>query len=309
MKSTLYHRSEHLSEDALLPQEHHCPICGFEGTRSKLMLIQQDPDIDLLSCPSCHGASASRIPSQKALDAYYNKYYDDREDTFTIAGSTRFARHVLSAAELPVLSGARKILDFGGGDGSLAVAIARQLQNLGEESIDITTVDYQPCTKITDPGIDIRRVGELSEADGRYDLVLASAILEHLPDPLKTLQGLLQCLRPGGIFYARTPYVAPLRYLGRVDLCYPGHLHDMGADFWNEIMTRMDTPLELLISRPSLVETSFNTTPLRTLAAWLLKAPAHLEIRLRGVGSSLHWHFVGGWEVVVRKNADIGTHA
>jgi hypothetical protein len=89
-----------------------------------------------------------------------------------------------------------------------------------------------------------------------------------------------------------------LRLFPSIDLTFPGHVHDMGPAYWNHFMTTLGFPGELLASRPSIVETTLRQAPLRTVAAHLLKAPSHLECRLRGnAWSRPAWGYVGGWEV------------
>ena len=49
----------------------------------------------------------------------------------------------------------------------------------------------------------------LPEAEaGRYDAVLMVALIEHLVDPLRAMQGVRRLLRPGGFVYVDTPNVA-----------------------------------------------------------------------------------------------------
>ena len=62
------------------------------------------------------------------LRSYYAEYYSGTSLRHTMHKTERFARHALRA--MPDLNESKplRILDFGGGDGSLAVAIARLLQ-------------------------------------------------------------------------------------------------------------------------------------------------------------------------------------
>jgi 2-polyprenyl-3-methyl-5-hydroxy-6-metoxy-1,4-benzoquinol methylase len=45
----------------------------------------------------------------------------------------------------------------------------------------------------------------LAEVLGPFDAVYSSHVLEHVPNPLETLQDLLQRVRPGGFVLAHTP--------------------------------------------------------------------------------------------------------
>lgn len=221
----------------------------------------------MLRCESCHLAYASRMPTEATLDKFYLGYYDGKEERITFAGADRFAEHILRDAPLP--PGAR-ILDFGGGDGALSGAIARKVGGLSR------VVDYGDSV----PG-------------GTWDLVIASAVLEHIPHPRPVLERLLAAT--GGVFYARTPWVLPLARCMPLDLTYPGHVHDMGQGFWDRLPDVVGWRGTVITSQPSLVETDLRGAPLRTIAAHVLKSPTRLWRR---------WPLVGGWEVIWRAGAD-----
>src|SRR5689334_1999522 len=131
--STAFHTGERVKEEDLLPAEKGCPFCGSEK-RDFLFPLQEEPDISLLRCETCKCSSASRIPTQHRLDVYYRNYYrisrgihDDRKATFHYPRN--LASHIFRGVHgYDVRRGTRgsryetmKILDFGGGDGTLAV--------------------------------------------------------------------------------------------------------------------------------------------------------------------------------------------
>jgi len=193
-----------------------------------------------------------------------------------------------------------RILDFGGGDGSLSILIAGQLTNSGScpgASIDV--IDYARSATPADRRIAIRHADSLDDvAPLKYDLVLASSIMEHIPDARTEFERLFRAIAPGGRMYARTPWIAPLfaclkRFSLSFDFTFPAHVHDFGKAFWEGLTDRMgldSTYLRLTHSRPSPVESGFREAPLRTTAAYLLKAPWYLWPR--------SYDFVGGWEVM-----------
>jgi len=135
------------------------------------------------------------------------------------------------------------------------------------------------------------------------DLVLASGILEHIPHPQTDFARLLSAVRPGGLFYARTPCVASLlRILQRaglsVDFTYPAHVHDMGEAYWSNILSFLPAEFQgysVIWSQPSIVETTLGKNTFRTLAAHLMKLPWWI------VGS--RYSFVGGWEVFIGRRS------
>ena len=48
-------------------------------------------------------------------------------------------------------------------------------------------------------------------ADETFDCILASHVIEHLIDPISTLQEIHRILRPGGIFIAMVPCVSHIK--------------------------------------------------------------------------------------------------
>lgn len=268
MRAAVYHEGHHLRRDELYDASAFCPVCYSPEPRRRVLHVQDDPAIDMLECSECGVASASMMPLPATLDRYYATYYDGRSERFTFDGAGRFAEH-LTGSMAHLAHGAR-ILDFGGGDGSLAAAIGARL---GDASLEV---------------VDVGRT--LDGIAGRFDLVIASAVLEHIPEPAVTIRRLFGLLAPGGYFYARTPYVLPFaRVLPRLDITFPAHVHDMGRPFWDRVPPLLGFDGQVVASRPSLVETTVRTDPLRTVAAHVLKAPG-----IRRLG------FVGGWEVVLR---------
>jgi SAM-dependent methyltransferase len=296
--ATTYHASLHLDEAQLHPPLAACPFCGGTGLRS-LFPLQSEPRVDLRACDTCGASSASRMPTDSTLTKYYSRYYADAaaEAHVTVGSVPGFAARLARLVASALTRGARNVLDFGGGDGSIGIALADRLaRSAPVEEVVVIDLSDEPLTHGQTPA---RRLASLDElAPGTFDVVLASAILEHIPSPREVLGRLLALVAPGGVFYARTPFAAPLlrvtRRLGLGgDFCYPGHLHDLGPRFWNQVIELIAPPGRwgVVASRPSPVETTLRATPLRTVAAHLFKAPWRL------LGN--RYPFVGGWEIML----------
>jgi 2-polyprenyl-3-methyl-5-hydroxy-6-metoxy-1,4-benzoquinol methylase len=307
MKATAFHSGAHLEETDLHAAESACPLCSFRGDRPAALLLQSKPSVSLLECPNCGGFSASRLPTEDALRAYYSKYYQQNifqdAEKVTFDEPQRFAEHLALKAK-PFLSRPDlQILDFGGGGGDLAIATARLLLEGGASHVHVILVDYNAALARNDsPDISVECHDNLASAGAKEcDLVLASGILEHIPYPQEDFARLLSALRPGGLFYARTPAVAPLfrilQHMGLpVDFTFPAHVHDMGEAYWSTILGLLPGPFSdysVIWSRPSIVETTLRKNALRTLAAYVMKAPWRLLGR--------RYQLVGGWEVLIQR--------
>ncbi|MBK5260894.1 MAG: methyltransferase domain-containing protein [Thermoanaerobaculia bacterium] len=243
------------------------------------------------------------MPRLDVLESYYASYYDGHERDITFSAPLRFARHLIRGLPSVSFGEAVRVLDYGGGNGSLAKAVASRLIALGRaRSADVRVVDFTPRGPSEGDGLRVEYQAPDVPIEGEYDLVLASAILEHIPSLRPVLQTLHSAIAPGGFFYARTPYVLPLtRFFPRLDLAYPAHVHDMGSEFWNRFRETFAWDVRVIVSGPSVIAGSL-ADPVRTLAAAMLKAPAHLENWLSPRSRVRRtWNLVGGWEVLLQK--------
>lgn len=288
-----------------------CPVCGSTQPRRQVGFVQSDPTIGLLRCCRCRAVSASHLPTPAFLADYYRNVFSDlyspynqgHEHDITFSDPGRFVRHLLRDLKLAVPAAGQRvrIIDFGGGDGTLSLMLAQQLA--GAAGIDIVIVDYgskvvvAPSERIT-----VTKVATLDGVTQAADIVLASASIEHVGHAEPVIRKVLSLLKPGGWFYARTPYIVPLkRLVPSIDIGYPAHVHDMGMDFWNRLPQTFGADLELIRSRPSIVQVTFSVSAPRWLVSHALKFPAHVECALFPRKKWLLWPFVGGWEAMFRR--------
>jgi SAM-dependent methyltransferase len=247
------------------------------------------------------------MPTEGALDRLYDTYYAGDSATgpsCTFDEPERLGRAIAREYSPPVdRDPAVKVLDFGGGDGTIAAKVVQALADDYPAGGDVTLVDPSGSPPTEDEGVRFsvhRSIVEASERE--FDLVIASAVLEHIPNPRPVLVSLLDALGGGGLFYARTPFMLPLarcmpsRRIGRELLCYPYHVHDMGDRFWEGVLEVLGMPVEYRIkrSRPSMVEQTMRRDPVRASAARLLKAGRRFLGR--------RYRLVGGWEVFVERS-------
>ena len=295
-----------LSEHDLLPEDEHCPVCHSSSARAPLFTIYENPQVWLLECPSCYAASASRMPSPEFLRRYYINYFEDKDIKVSIFEFDRFYRHLCGLAGLHRAQSANfRIVDIGGGDGSLAIHIAERLLERGQISTaEVCIIDIHPLASSKDGRVSISRMEHIKDRTGTYDLIIASAVLEHIPDLHSLMPLIFDALSAGGYFYARTPYAVPMRKLFKsYDILYPMHVHDLGSKFWNNCIERLGLKkVRAYKSQPSIIRTSLRAAPLLTIITALLKLPAHLQVRLfPSPRIPLLWKWVGGWEVCFYK--------
>ena len=303
VRASTYQHKKSLDPKDLVDATGRCTLCGFEGVRESMFTIQESSGIELLQCPRCGGASASKMPRTEILDGYYDSYYKQGEPKMTFHKVARLARHILKFIRPGSFSESVRILDFGGGDGALSEGIADLLlskRNVSQVQVDL--VDYESNHLVPKGPIQITCLDDLESCKGQSDLVLASAVLEHIPFAKKVIEKCFGLVAEGGYFYARTPYIAPLVSIFKnLDMTFPGHVHDLGAPFWNRVVQTYGLDAKIVHSGPSPVETSFANHPARTLAAYLLKTPALLEGAFSTTKKpDVLWKWVGGWEILLK---------
>lgn len=291
----------HVPDEKLGPIWDRCPVCETTEGGAREIRLQQNPDVWMLQCSNCFASYAERFPTPEFLTSLYDPVHYSSPLTADTALSQRCAARILAHVDVSPAASIN-IVDFGGNLGTLALEISRQLQARGHSGkIQATVVDLFPGTA-SDSLRFITPEEFLEESQG-YDIVLASAVLEHLPTMRAITQELLSCANPGAIFYARTPYDLPLANLGfGHKVRWPRHLFDFGSAFWEHFATVFAVKGKVLVSRPSLVETSLEGAPVRTLLAHILKSPEQLRLKLPDPISRRlpHWPYVGGWEQLIR---------
>jgi hypothetical protein len=130
------------------------------------------------------------MPTQSFLEAYYKNYFEHPEIKVSFQDFNRFYRHMRSIGDLANASVAEyRILDFGGGDGRMAMHIAQQL--IREKRISsacVSLLDYNPPAASPMPEIKISSVQNIESIPPlSQDMVLASGIFEHVPELGKIL--------------------------------------------------------------------------------------------------------------------------
>jgi SAM-dependent methyltransferase len=169
-----------------------------------------------VACLECGLLFVDPQPPPDVLDAYYapeGGWQASREEKSKPARSrTKGAAPAMFAAldrHFPASTprpGAR-VFDFGCGSGTW-------LNSFHDHGWD--TSGLEPCSH--EAFVRHKRLTEIP-TDGRFDLVIAYHVLEHLPRPVDTLRELAQALRPGGHCLVSVPRLDRLSVHGDFKYC------------------------------------------------------------------------------------------
>lgn len=291
--------------DELLEAIDSCIFCSATGLTRSGTLVQDVPPVYVVECSECRAEMVDHLPKREFLD----KLYTGGNYVGHLDGSERLANALarrLAAAMIEGFSPTAtiRILDFGGGSGSLGRAVAAFLFQRGVHCkitvVDITFTGFAS-------GIEFCTPEDFDRRTETFDVILCSAVVEHLRDPGVRLRSLFNRLAEGGWIYVRSPQLAGLKRIRRSWFRWPRHLSDFGPIFWQRFPAICGWRIDVVWSRASRPETEWRTKPLSTVVAIALKAPCFLELgirRLFRLNVACSYPFVGGWEYLGRKLLD-----
>lgn len=102
-----------------------------------------------------------------------------------------------------------RCLEVGCGNGSIAQWLAERVAPSGH--VVASDVDISYISGVKRPCLEVRQLDILRDAieENAYDLVVARALLHHLPDAREALQRMISALKPGGVLLSIEPDMLP----------------------------------------------------------------------------------------------------
>jgi len=190
----------------------HCPVCETVPTigtfnYTPVTKIQVgEATIDCVTpvvwskCSNCKLEFQSVRLDEESLNIYYSSDLyrillnrDNQE--FRDENARRFAKLVVAFLENTETTALRH-LDFGCGQGQL----------LDEVPWMGVGIEISKNGRKWAEGLGVEVFGSLDEVEGKFDLITIIETLEHMPDPLGTLQSLYDLLLPGGRIMISVPW-------------------------------------------------------------------------------------------------------
>ncbi|MCO6475574.1 MAG: methyltransferase domain-containing protein [Phaeodactylibacter sp.] len=142
-------------------------------------------------------------------DAELFDYFEEPENGATLHEERRLHETILS--EVP--GGTNSVLDVGCGKAWVAQRLCPK--GISVCSMDISTINPQRALERypydNHYGI-VADAYNLPFREGAFDCIIASEIIEHVPDPGAFIGSLLEALRPGGRLVITTPYNEKIQY-------------------------------------------------------------------------------------------------
>jgi 2-polyprenyl-6-hydroxyphenyl methylase/3-demethylubiquinone-9 3-methyltransferase len=131
----------------------------------------------------------------------------------------------------------KSALDVGCGAGLMCEPLARM-------GASVTGVDSAPentavaAVHAREQGLAITYLAqEVAQVPGRFDLVTAMEVVEHVSDPAAFVAALGDHLKPGGLLIMSTPNRTPLSRMGMIDLAERFGMVPPGTHHWDQFIT------------------------------------------------------------------------
>jgi SAM-dependent methyltransferase len=212
-----------------------CPLCGEEDVRPWHRVTRWTTPFDVARCAACGLLHVNpRLPLDRIHDYYDAGYYggtsdwhyaDERrqEEQVRVRAAGRLAGVEARLAADGIAT--RRVVELGSAFGVfLDEARRRGWETRGCEISDASAAHAEESL-----GLEIHRC-DLADAglpDGSADLVTGSEVVEHLSEPLRTLEAAYRVLAPGGMVLfstANEKSVARVLRGGSWGYLMPGHL-------------------------------------------------------------------------------------
>src|SRR5262245_37664175 len=162
--------------------------------------------LELVRCSWCGFGQPAALPT---LPRYFDRMYDQRWDErwvaqeFDAASKDYIFRLILRELDRRVQSASRRLLDVGAHAGRF-LHLARAAGWDGE-GIELNPRTAAYAAERTGAAVHRVNAQALADRGRRYDAVVLTDVLEHIPDPVALLVTLSSLTTPGGVIAVKVP--------------------------------------------------------------------------------------------------------
>jgi len=197
-----------------------CPVCEGQEFEHVASIDRQGIPVQTVRCVRCPTLYSRQRFTDVALNTFYSSYYRDlyggvsspNQEWFEsqVESGRKILRSLLMAGVIPDQLDGLRVLEVGSAAGGV-------LAPFREEGATVLGVDFdENYLKFgRSKGIDLR-IGGVNDvpAYGVQDIVILKDVLEHLPDPVRSLELVRSVLSDRGVIYIQVPGLQALEFLG-----------------------------------------------------------------------------------------------
>ena len=182
-----------------------CPICGGRPLRTSFPYATcfKGTNFAHLKCGGCKSVYVDPVPDADtfalmyAKSAYHDQFYDSGASDDYSKSLSLLIQHIEPGAT---------ILDYGCGLGMFLKVCG--LQGLDSFGVEFDSEAARFAAKHANCEVMTVETFNRMDKSVRYDAIHMGDVLEHLPDPARTLSLLLNYLKPGGVLFLEGPLEA-----------------------------------------------------------------------------------------------------
>lgn len=207
-----------------------CVLCGSAQVEVVSRVDRRGRPLVTVLCGGCGVLRNDPVPGEAELEAFYRRDYRtdykgaaEPRKRQVFRNLDRLQGHILGFADIYGQGG--DWLDLGSGSGEFSFLA----QHLGAR---VTAVEPNEgyaayCRTKLDLPVTVGRMEDCGFAPASFDLIRLSHVLEHMRDPVASLERLKGWLRPGGVIYVEVPDIeSDARNKMRGRLFHYGHIYN-----------------------------------------------------------------------------------
>lgn len=236
------------------------PLCSLHPAEKPEKIWTKD-GFDYLQCPQCALVWVNPQLTDDAVSEIYAVGFKQKQGRHPVyPGKNRF--HEALSFIAPYRKDGGRVLDVGTFTGHFLVA-AREDGWQFPEGTEISQDSAQIARDEYDLTIHIGDLLSIGLAPNTYDAITLSDVIEHVSDPLATIQKAHDLLRSGGVLYMHTPHFNSI----------PRYIHGKKWNVffpWHRTIFTAKAMREMLESNGYRVKTlrTAGILPLGTSSAW-----------------------------------------
>ena len=193
-----------------IQRDEPCRLCG--GVK-KIPVSQKDRHgnpLETVLCAGCGVITNRPIPSDDELAVFYREKYRTEYKGQSVPRMRQVCRnlrreHAHIRSHWEIYQSRKNCLDLGSGSGEFMFLLSR----LGVKCLGVEPdQDYSAYCR-DHLGLDIRTqtLEETDFPEGAFDFIRLSHVLEHMPDPVRSLRTLCRWLSDDGILFISVPNI------------------------------------------------------------------------------------------------------
>lgn len=198
----------------------YCPVCGQDNAEIIYKKGNLDKDLINVVCKNCALVYLNPRPAGEEYDLYHKAEFLAEKDVREIGDlSAKLGGRDLEIKKSvfyflkDYLREGQNVLDIGAGFGGL-LKIIKEESGANIHGIELNDLDVRAAKKFY--GLDLFH-GSLADfsvsAENycKFDVIIMHHTLEHLPEPLNSLEQIKKLLKPGGILYIGVPNIMNIK--------------------------------------------------------------------------------------------------